>query len=57
MPTANFVPTIRAAEAGIKINPRGLLSCVPGVSSYVGGDVTAGVLSCGLDKRRFKHFD
>jgi uncharacterized 2Fe-2S/4Fe-4S cluster protein (DUF4445 family) len=50
VPTANFVPTIRAAEAGIKINPRGLLSCVPGVSSYVGGDVTAGVLSCGLDK-------
>ncbi len=48
VPTANFVPTIRAAEAGIKINPRGLLSCVPGVSSYVGGDVSAGVLSCGL---------
>jgi len=49
VPAANFVPTIRASEAGIKINPRGLLSCVPGVSSYVGGDVTAGVLSCGLD--------
>ena len=44
VPTANFVPTIRAAEAGIKINPRGLLSCVPGISSYAGGDVTAGVL-------------
>jgi len=51
VPTANFVPTIRAAEAGIKINPRGLLSCVPGVSSYVGGDVVAGVLSCGLDDK------
>lgn len=50
VPTANFIPAIRAAEAGIKINPRGLLSCVPGVSSYVGGDVTAGVLSCALDK-------
>jgi len=46
--TANFVSTVRAAEAGVKINPRGLLSCVPGVSSYVGGDVTAGVLSTGL---------
>jgi uncharacterized 2Fe-2S/4Fe-4S cluster protein (DUF4445 family) len=52
VPTANFVPTVRAAEAGIKINPRGLLSCVPGVSSYVGGDVTAGVLSCGLDEEK-----
>ncbi|MFA5356425.1 MAG: ASKHA domain-containing protein [Candidatus Omnitrophota bacterium] len=49
VPVANFVPAIRAAEAGIKINPRGLLSCVPGVSSYVGGDITAGVLSCGMD--------
>jgi len=49
VPTANFFPTVRASEAGIKINPRGLLSCVAGVSSYVGGDVTAGVLSCGLD--------
>ncbi|MFH1640365.1 MAG: ASKHA domain-containing protein, partial [Candidatus Omnitrophota bacterium] len=52
VPTANFVPTIRASEAGIKINPRGLLSCVPGISSYVGGDVSAGVLSCGLDKEK-----
>jgi uncharacterized 2Fe-2S/4Fe-4S cluster protein (DUF4445 family) len=51
VPVANFVPTIRAAEAGIKINPRGLLSCAPGVSSYVGGDVSAGVLSCGLDNQ------
>lgn len=50
VPTANFVPVIRAAETGIKINPRGLLDCVPGVSSYVGGDLTAGALSCGMDK-------
>jgi len=50
VPTANFLPVIRAAEAGIKINPRGLLFSVPGVSSYVGGDVTAGVLACGLYK-------
>jgi uncharacterized 2Fe-2S/4Fe-4S cluster protein (DUF4445 family) len=49
VPTANFVPVVRAIEAGIKINPRGLLSCVPGISSYVGGDITAGVLSCGMD--------
>ncbi len=50
VPTANFVPVIRAAEAGIKINPRGLLDCVPGISSYVGGDITAGVLACGMDR-------
>jgi len=51
VPTANFVPVVRAREAGININPRGLLSCVPGVSSYVGGDSTAGVLSSGLYKQ------
>jgi len=51
VPTANFVPVVRAAEAGIKINPRGLLSCTPGVSSYVGGDTTAGVLSSSLYKQ------
>lgn len=51
--TANFIPTIRATEAGINtINPRGLMSCVPGVSSYVGGDMTAGILSCGLYKQK-----
>lgn len=52
VPTANFVPTIRAVEAGIKINPRGLLSCVPGVSSYLGGDASAGVLACGMYKAK-----
>jgi len=49
VPTANYIPVIRAAEAGIKINPRGLLCSIPGVSSYVGGDITAGVLASGLD--------
>jgi uncharacterized 2Fe-2S/4Fe-4S cluster protein (DUF4445 family) len=48
VPTANFLPVLRAAEAGININPRGLLNCVPGVSSYVGGDTTAGILSSGI---------
>ncbi len=48
VPTANFVPVIRSAEAGIKTNPRGLLACLPGVSSYVGGDITAGVVAAGM---------
>lgn len=47
-PTANFLPVVRAQEAGIRINPRGLLQAVPGVASYVGGDTSAGVLSSGL---------
>ncbi len=51
VPAANFLPVLPATEAGININPRGLLYCVPGVSSYVGGDTTAGVLSSGIYRR------
>ncbi|MBU1125261.1 MAG: DUF4445 domain-containing protein [Candidatus Omnitrophica bacterium] len=52
IPTANFLPTTRAAEAGITITPRGILTCIPGVSSYVGADTTAGVLASGLYARK-----
>lgn len=51
VPTANFMPVIRASEVGIKINPRGLLACLPGVSSYVGGDISAGVIASGIDEK------
>ena len=51
IPTANSVPVIRAAEVGIAINGRGLLGCVPGVGSYVGGDITAGILASGMHRR------
>jgi len=50
--SASFIPPIRAAEAGIKINKRGLLYCVPSVAAYVGGDIVGGVLATGLNTRR-----
>jgi len=50
--SANFVPPIRAAEAGIRINKRGLLYCLPGVAAYVGGDIVAGVLATRLFTQR-----
>jgi uncharacterized 2Fe-2S/4Fe-4S cluster protein (DUF4445 family) len=50
-PVLNFVPVVRASEVELRINPRGLLSCCPGVASYVGGDVTAGVLDSGVYKQ------
>ena len=52
IPAVNFMPVIRAAEAGIKINPRGLLSCLPCVGSYVGGDIVGGVLASGMDNSK-----
>jgi len=48
IPTTTAPPPVRAAEVGIKINPRGLLFAVPSIGSWVGGDVTAGILATGL---------
>ena len=52
IPAVNSMPVIRAAEAGIKINPRGLLSCLPSIGSYVGGDIISGVLASGMDSSK-----
>ena len=43
--SAGFVQPIRAAEAGIQINKRGLLYCLPSVAAYIGSDIVAGVLA------------
>jgi len=41
-------PPLRAAEVGIEINPRGLLYSLPGISGWVGSDITAGILATGM---------
>jgi uncharacterized 2Fe-2S/4Fe-4S cluster protein (DUF4445 family) len=46
--SAGMIPPIRAAEAGIQINKRGLLYCLPSVAAYVGSDIVAGVLTTQL---------
>jgi uncharacterized 2Fe-2S/4Fe-4S cluster protein (DUF4445 family) len=50
IPTVNHAPSMPggAAALGIEINPRATVDCLPGVASYVGADITAGVLSSGL---------
>lgn len=45
----NRLPLISARQAGLKINPEGVVDCLPGVASYVGADITAGVYSSGMD--------
>jgi len=45
-------PPFRAAEVGLRISPRGLLFAIPGISSWVGGDLTAGILATGLHEKR-----
>ncbi len=49
IPTVTRLPQFQAAEVGLKGNPKAMLHCMPCVSSYVGGDITAGVLACGMN--------
>jgi len=48
IPTANSLPPTSASELNLNINPKAVVTCMPGVSSYVGGDITAGVLASGV---------
>ena len=51
VPTANIFPQIRARQVGININPEGILETIADVASYVGGDIVAGILACGIADR------
>lgn len=52
IPACTSPPPIRAAEVGIKINPRGLLYTLPSISGWVGGDITAGILATGVNETK-----
>ncbi len=45
----NEVPELRAQELGLPIHPQATVDCLPGIASYVGADISAGVLSSGVD--------
>ena len=45
IPTVNLVPLVKAADLGLNVNPEARVHCAPAVGSYVGGDITAGLLS------------
>ena len=45
----NHPPIMTGREIGLNSNPEAAVDCLPGVASYVGADITAGVLSSGLD--------
>jgi len=47
--TVNQVPILKAEEVGLSIQPEAVVDCLPGVASYVGADISSGVLSSGLD--------
>lgn len=45
----NHIPLFWAREIGLQINSEGMVDCLPGIASYVGADISAGVLASGLD--------
>jgi len=45
IPTVNHPLPVRASELGLHICPEATVDCLPGAGAYVGGDITAGVLS------------
>ena len=50
VPTVTSPPPLRAAELAVHIHPRGMLYTMPMVGSYVGGDITAGILASGMHR-------
>ncbi|MEW5761716.1 MAG: ASKHA domain-containing protein [Bacillota bacterium] len=50
-PAANEWPGLHAEDLGLAINPRAAVYVVPGVASYVGGDITAGIVATGLHRK------
>jgi len=51
VPTADVYPRMAASDIGIEVNPEAVVEVLPSVSSYVGGDIVAGVMACGLSDR------
>jgi uncharacterized 2Fe-2S/4Fe-4S cluster protein (DUF4445 family) len=44
VPAFNKVPFLGSDKIGIKMNPEGIVYCAPAIGSYVGGDITSGLL-------------
>ena len=51
IPAATFFPPIRGKSVGLAIDPQAIIYSVPNVASYVGGDITAGVLVSQIHKQ------
>ncbi len=51
VPTANFIPPVRAIHLGINLGEHVHLYIFPSVASYVGGDIVAGILGSGVFQR------
>ena len=50
IPTASFFPLIRGKNVGLRADPQAIVYSMPNVASYVGGDITAGILVSQMHK-------
>ena len=48
VPVSNFYPPIRATDIGLELADHAIALLYPAVSSYVGGDIVAGVMGSGM---------
>jgi uncharacterized 2Fe-2S/4Fe-4S cluster protein (DUF4445 family) len=48
VPTADVYPQVKALDLGIRLGRHTILETLPSVASYVGGDIVAGVMACGM---------
>ncbi len=51
VPTANFIPPVRAVHLGFDIGDHVHVYAFPMVASYIGGDIVAGILGSGVFQR------
>jgi uncharacterized 2Fe-2S/4Fe-4S cluster protein (DUF4445 family) len=47
-PAVNNIQAVQASQVGLHIHPQAWVRFIPGTASYVGGDITAGVLTTGM---------
>lgn len=50
IPTSTFYPSVRAVDLGLKVGGHVPALVFPNVSSYVGGDIVAGVIGSGMHR-------
>jgi uncharacterized 2Fe-2S/4Fe-4S cluster protein (DUF4445 family) len=48
IPAVNHTPTLYAGDLGLATHPQAVVDCLPGVASYVGADISAGVLQADM---------
>jgi uncharacterized 2Fe-2S/4Fe-4S cluster protein (DUF4445 family) len=51
IPTASLIPTMRAKDLELEVNPEAVVYLLPCRASYVGGDISADIIASGMNKK------